>query len=233
MFELGLADVLGAFIGFILTLLVFSYIFGDNLLFRITIHIFIGVAAGYTLAIAVNNVIWPQLIIPLLTGGYQNILLLLIPLGLSLLLLTKVSDRFSILGTPVMAYLVGVGAATVIGGAVFGTLFPQALAAMNAFDQQLVFQSGGALAGAGNFGNASLMLVGTLTTLAYFQFSMRTQRAGPSEGPLWLRVISWIGQGFIAITFGAIFAGVYAAALTAMIERWNFLVQFIYSLISP
>ena len=52
-FGLGLADVIGAFVGFVLTLLVFSYIFGDNVLFRIAMHIFIGVAAGYVVAISV------------------------------------------------------------------------------------------------------------------------------------------------------------------------------------
>jgi hypothetical protein len=42
--ELTLPDLLGGFVGLLLTLLVFSYLLGDNVLFRITIHIFIGVA---------------------------------------------------------------------------------------------------------------------------------------------------------------------------------------------
>jgi hypothetical protein len=229
---LGPADLLGALVGFVLTLLVFSYIFGDNALFRIAIHIFVGVAAGYTLAIAFYNIIYPQLVIPLFTGSTQERLLMLVPLGLALLLFAKLSTRLSDLGTPVMAFLVGVGAAAAVGGALFGTLLPQALASMNEFDARSIFQGGDALTGLGKLGNASLMLVGTLTTLAYFQFGMRTRHDGKAQRPLWLQVIAWIGTLFIAITFGALFAGVYTAALMALIERLNFLVQFILSLIS-
>jgi predicted membrane protein len=42
-----LADPIGAIIGFILTIMVLSYIIGDNALFRLAIHIFIGAASGY------------------------------------------------------------------------------------------------------------------------------------------------------------------------------------------
>jgi hypothetical protein len=224
---MGTADMVGMIVGFVLTLMIFSYIFGDNVLFRIALHIFVGVAAGYTLAIAIYNIIWPQLIIPLLSGSSQERLVTLVPLALGLLLLAKISPRLSSLGTPVMAFLVGVGAAAAIGGAVFGTLFPQALAAMNVFDFQSVFQGG-----MGGFINASVMLVGTVSTLAYFHFGARPKKGARAEKPLWLQVVAWIGQAFIALTFGALFAGVYAAALLAMIERWDFLVQFIRSLLS-
>jgi hypothetical protein len=39
-----------------------------------------------------------------------------------------------------------------------------------------------------------------------------------------------IGQVFIAITLGALFAGVYATAITALIERLDFIMQFLQSL---
>ncbi len=35
----GLADTIGAFVGFLLTLMVVSYILEDNALFRIAIHL--------------------------------------------------------------------------------------------------------------------------------------------------------------------------------------------------
>ncbi len=44
--------------------------------------------------------------------------------------------------------------------------------------------------------------------------------------------IANIGQFFIAVTFGALFAGVLTAALTALVERWNFILTFILSLFS-
>ena len=228
-FSLGLTDSLGTIIAFALTLFVFSYIFGDNVLFRLTIHVFVGVAAGYALAIAFLNVIWPQLVIPLLFGSFQERLIMLVPVSFSLLLLAKISPRFSGLGTPVMAFLVGVGAAAAIGGAVFGTLVPQSFATMNIFemdsslDENLIDRLSG-------LGNATIILLGTLSTFAYFHFGVRPNKAAKSVKPIWLRVISWVGQAFIAVTFAALFAGVYTAALISLIDRWEFVLQFIRSL---
>jgi hypothetical protein len=220
---LGLADFIGGIVGFVLTLCVFSYILGDNLLFRLAIHIFIGVAAAYAAVMVWYNVIWTQLVLPLLSGQ----LALLIPLFLSFLLLAKIAPRFSGLGNPVMAYLVGVGAAAAVGGAVFGTIFPQAGASANLFDHANLLQGKDTLDYAVNFFNSGIILVGTLTTLVYFHFGVRGNDNFPQQRPLLLRGVSWVGQAFIAVTFGALFAGVYAAAVTALIERWTFLVEFI------
>ena len=44
---MDLADWIGALFGFILTLVVFSYLIGDNPVFRLTLHLFIGVSAGF------------------------------------------------------------------------------------------------------------------------------------------------------------------------------------------
>jgi hypothetical protein len=37
---------------------------------------------------------------------------------------------------------------------------------------------------------------------------------------------AWVGRIFVAITLGVIFAGVYMAALTAMIERLSSIINF-------
>jgi len=220
---LGLADFIGGIVGFVLTLCVFSYIFGDNLLFRLAIHIFIGVAAAYAAVMVWYNVIWTQLILPILSGQYA----LLIPLLLSFLLLAKAAQRFSWLGSPVMAYLVGVGAAAAVGGAVVGTIFPQAGASINLFDQANLLKGQDVLEIGVNFINSGIILVGTLTTLAYFHFGAGRGGDYTQQRPLLLRMVAWVGQAFIAVTFGTSFAGVYAASVTALIERWNFLVNFI------
>jgi hypothetical protein len=73
--------------------------------------------------------------------------------------------------------------------------------------------------------------VGTLATLIYFQFGIR-QTAG--ETSLVQQVLSGVGilgQVFIAIAFGALFAGVYASALTAFIERVSSLLTFLQMLL--
>ena len=161
----------------------------------------------------------------LLSGQVVLIIPLLVPLLGGLLLLTKMVPRLSILGSPVMAFLVGVGAAAAVGGAVLGTLFPQVEATANVFSLRSLTP--------GRFVDGGIILVGTLTTLVYFNFGARSRGGGVTQRPFALRIVSWVGQVFIAITFGALFAGVYAASMTAMIERTNFMVDFVKSLIFP
>jgi hypothetical protein len=225
--SMNFPDLLGTFVGFVLTLLVFSYIIGDNTIFRLVIHIFIGVAAGFVALMALENVLWPQLLLPVFQESETGSLVRLIPVILALLLLTKVSTRLWFLGTPVMAYLVGVGAATAVGGAVLGTIFPQIGAAVDMFDLQLASQSGENLVSV--FLSGSIAVIGTVSTLAYFHFGAHRKDVRSNQRSPWIEWIAWIGQAFMAMTFGAIFAGVYAAALTALIERLNYLVMFIMS----
>ena len=91
--SMSMADLIGAGVAFVLTLLILSYIIGDNPLFRIAIHLFVGVASGLAVVIAFYNILWPQLIQPLIFGSELVRFFLLIPLVLSGLLLTKISPR--------------------------------------------------------------------------------------------------------------------------------------------
>jgi hypothetical protein len=229
--EMSLPDLIGVLLGFVFTLMIFSYILGDNPLFRIAVNIFIGVAAGYASVIVWYNVLWPELILPLIIGNSSERIIALIPLVLGLLLLTKASTRLSGWGTLPVIFLVGVGAATAIGGAVLGTLWPQVLASANLFDQSAI-----SAANTGVFlklAEGALIILGTVTTLAYFQFSTRPRPGQtPTRGVL-VDGMAWVGQFFIAITLGAIFAGVYMAALSSLIERSKFLVDFLLPIILP
>jgi hypothetical protein len=67
---------------------------------------------------------------------------------------------------------------------------------------------------------------GTISTLIYFQFGAGVQQDGTVSRSLIVEIISWVGRIFIAITFGMLFAGLYAAAMTALIERLNFIINF-------
>jgi hypothetical protein len=225
------ADQVGMVIGFLLTLSVFSYLLRDNVLFRLVIHIFIGVATAYVAVVILYNVVWPQLLLPLGSGDPATILLVIIPLLLSILLLARAFPRLSSAGSPPLAFLVGVGAAVAIGGAITGTIVPQVLAAINSGATQTPFP--GATRNWMDVVNWGVILLGTLATLAYFHFGARLRNPGqtPSRAA-WIEEIAGIGKLFIAITLGAIFAGVYAAAMAALIERMDAMVQFIQALLA-
>jgi hypothetical protein len=210
---MSLPDLIGTILGFLLTIAVFSYLFGDNQFFRLAIHLFIGATAGYVGAVLIYNVLVPQLIIPVFWGSWSERLLRAVPLLLVVLLFFKTSARFSWLGTPSMAILVGIGAAVAIGGAVIGTVFSQVGASINSF----------------NLGNGLILLIGTVATLVYFQFGARQTPGQVSMSQQVMAGLSMLGQVFIAIALGALFAGVFSAALTALIERVNAL----WSLFQP
>ena len=158
-------ETLGLVVGSVLTLLIFSYLLGDNALYRWALALVVGVAAGYAMAMSVRFV-WLQAIQPFLTG--QNdfpIEEAAVFLLLGVLLLPKAFPpsrflgRISLIGNIPLGYLVGAGAAVAVSGALMGTLVPQVLA------------TGGALRltdGLLGVIQGIIMVVGTVVTLLYF-----------------------------------------------------------------
>jgi hypothetical protein len=211
-------EVISAIIGFVLTLMAFSYLIGDNPLFRIAIHLFIGVASGYAAVVVVNDVLLAKFqALPL--NDPTLLLIGLIPFFFAASLLAKLSPRISWMGNFAMAVLVGVGAATALGGALVGTLIPQAEAAMEALNTRSL---SGAIEG-------TVMLFGTVLTLAYFQFGAKRAEDGVVRRNVIFEMMAWLGRIFIAVTLGVLFAGVYMAALTAMIERLSSVIGLVKS----
>ena len=213
-------DLISGAIGFLLTVMVFSYLIGDNPLFRIAVYLFIGVASGYAAAVIVNNVLFTKFqSLPL--NDPTQLAIGLIPFLFAVTLLAKLSPRLSWLGTFAMAVLVGVGAATALGGALAGTLIPQAGAAMEAMNSRSLL----------DLLQGGVMLAGTVATLAYFQFGAKRASDGTVKRNAILEALAWLGRIFIAVTLGVLFAGVFMAALTAMIERLSSLIHFVSSLL--
>jgi len=219
--SLTLSDLVGALISFTFTIIIFSYILGDNPLFRLVTHIFIGVAAGFAVGMIFYNVILNQLFFPFIERPVATYLYVIPPVLMGIGLLAKLFPGVARFGNPVMAYLVGVGAATAIGGAVLGTVFPQIGGLARLFDLEAGLATGANIVTI--LAKGLLILVGTVATLAYFQFGVKSS-PNPMGTQSWMDILRLIGKVFIAITFGYIFAGVFSAALTALIERGNFII---------
>jgi hypothetical protein len=217
-------DLISALLGLTLTLMVFSYLIGDNPLFRIAVYLFIGVASGYAASVVWYYVLVPKLFQPLTSLNPLSF----VPLLFGISLLAKFSPRIAWIGNFAMAVLVGVGAAAAVGGALLGTLLPQAQAAIDEFD---VLSAGSGLEVASRLFEGAIMLGGTVFTLASFHFSASRSTDGAPKRLAIIEGIAWIGRIFIAITLGVLFAGVYMSALTAMIERLSFVINFIRQLI--
>jgi uncharacterized membrane protein YuzA (DUF378 family) len=224
-------DLIWTIVGFLLTLMVFSYLFGDNPLFRLVTYLFVGVTAGFAAVMVIYHVLMPRLVFPFLDGPFgPQTGLVIVPLVLGVLLLLKLFPRTAVAGEVPMAFLVGVGAAVIIGGAILGTLFTQTMASINLFDFDLGAQMGQnplmrLLEGV-------VLLAGTIGTLIYFHFSARTRGEQAPQRPRLVELISSVGQVFLAITLGALFAGVFATTVTALVNRVDFLRDAIVTIIS-
>jgi hypothetical protein len=217
------ADMVTGIIAFLLTLMILSYLIGDNPLFRVAVYLFVGVSAGYVAAVSIRQVLWPDLLQPLYQGLLFGIsvqqAILAVPLLLSGLLLMKAWPPLSRLGMPAMGVLVGAGAAVAVGGAVTGTIFPQVNATITDFGANRVTSPESLL-------NAGLVLLGVVTTLVYFHFGAGSRTDGSIRRFRLIEIIAFLGSIFLAVTLGVLFAGVYSAALTALIERLHFFGSF-------
>jgi len=205
-----MTDLLWTLAAFILTLMVFSYLFGDNVLFRIASYLLIGATAGYAVVVILDAVLLPRLVQPLLAGSTGVI----VPALLSILLLMRLSPRLAGMGRFSMALLVGVGAAVAITGAVFGTIVPQIHGTISLFAP-----SGGLPA----WSQGLFIALGAAAVLIYFQFGAVRRTDNMEERPPALKWLARIGEWLLAITLGAVFPGVLLAALGALIERVDFI----------
>lgn len=219
----------GNIIALMITILVLFYAFGDGPPFRLAMYLFVGVSAGYVGGVTWHSILKPRLINPLLNPEIASIPVfqLYFTLFLAVLLLTKISPKTAVLGNPVSAFIIGIGAAAAIAGAIQGTLLPLTSPESSVVSLSTVQLALGESVNAGALGGMRFILTliyltGTITTLMYFHFSAKTL---PNQAPIRNRIIQFIaniGHLFIAVTFGVIFAGAIIGSLDALIERLNF-----------
>jgi len=208
---------------FILTIMVFSYILGDNPLFRIATYLFIGVAAAYVFVLIFYQVLIPKLIMPLLRDDISQNAIHLIPLILSILLFFKLFKRTSSIGDISLAFLVGSGAAIILTSAFSGTLLPMIDMITEPFSLNAL-----------NFPKLMggvILLIGAVSSLMYFQFSTITEGENQSVLAKILFYFKKVGTVFIGITLGSIFASVIISSGLALIERVSFIITFLYNLV--
>jgi hypothetical protein len=201
-------DEIGLWAGFVLTLMVFSYILGDNFLYRLAVYVFVGLAAGYIAIVTVESVLIPWFDTTIGSDDVDTYVIGLIPALLAALLLLKTSSRLGRLGNLGIAVLIGVGTAVALVGALTGTLLPLAAAT--------------AAEGGGDLLNAVVIFVGVASSLIYFQYLARRRPDGEVRRRLAVQAISRVGQGFIVVTLGALYAAAILTSLTIFSDRMGF-----------
>ena len=198
-------EIGGILIGFLLTVCVLSFVIKDNPLYRLAVHVLVGVRAGFAIVIVVREVFNPVLR-ALRTDLAGNGLLWIVPMILALLLLLKAIPRTTVLGNSAMAVLMAIGAAVGFVGAVAGTLLPQ-----------ILIRHESALLGL-------LMAVLTIATLAYFFFTGRARPDGETQMPRWYPILALPGRVVITMTLAGLFAGILNTSLVILTERAGYFI---------
>ena len=220
-------DKVGLIIALVLTLMVYSYLIGDNPLFKLAEHILVGVSVGWAVIQVLFNLILPTLAavrdgFGANGGNFREAIALLIPLVLGVILLTRPLRATRPLSNLAMAVVIGTVAALSLAGALSGTLLPQVGASLVPLN-----------ANGDPFGllGKIVLLVGTLASLWYFQFTVLRSRNGTVEGgTTGLANLSdrfrLLGRWSIMLAFGAVFAAVFLTYFAALLDRLLFVINF-------
>jgi hypothetical protein len=212
-------DLIGMAVGALLTVLVFSYLLGDNFLYRLALHVFLGALVGYVFGIIISEV-WEKLIAAPLREDFFSNLFLIIPVGIGLgLLIFKSIPRLAYIGNFFLSPLIGFGIAVALIGAFVGTLRPQFEATANLMNTPPE--------------ESIPIVIGTICTLLAFDFTFTQKRRGLGGvmGSI-IGLFGKVGQLFLTIAFGVAFAGAITAALTIFIGRVQFLIETVVELLS-
>lgn len=223
---------IGTVLGFVLTLMIYSYLLGDNPLYRLAVHVLVGVGMGYAFVVVIYSVFIPQFVLPfqrIMDGASLDLGEQAQPLVavLAVFLLLKLSPRTAPFGNLAMGFVMGIGAAVAVSGAVLGTLLPQIAATALPLlpeAEAFIFPDEGILT---NVLAVLILVAGTITSLLYFHFSTQPAGEGKTERPIGVRVGARVGQVFLMITFGSLFAGALIASLSVLTDRMQFYIQWL------
>lgn len=226
-----LLAVMGFWTGLAMTVLIFSALLGDHAVARTGQHILVGAALGYVGVLAVQQVLRPQLLDPLLREPEPDLRRWVL-LGMGVLLVVAGLERSARQGSDAppsawrralsgagripVAVLLAVGIGTGLMGALQGTLLPQFLrTAQVAFDTSatpLDFLAG------------TLVLLITTATLIHLYGNVEQTLA---EQPIAVRRLMqgwlWLGRRALWLAAGLIFARLMASRLSLLIARVDYL----------
>ena len=208
---------IGLLVGALVTLIIFTYPLGDNLLYRWVLALVVGSGTGYALVVTLDFVY--QWVINSVMGKLPPVVAIP-PLILGILLLFKGFPKYSRWGDLSMGLILGVGAAVAISGAVWGTILPQMLATAAPF---------AAAQGGQVFVEGLFILIGVILSL--IAFSPRAFGTRARSHPLAI-LIRRVGRAFVTIALAVAFVGALTSALTLFIERWWMIVDVVFQLSS-
>ncbi|HXX72436.1 MAG TPA: hypothetical protein VEI80_01985 [Candidatus Acidoferrales bacterium] len=194
-------DLLGVWVGVFLTLMVLSFLYKENALFRLTEYTFIGLASGYAFAAGLRLFI-NQALDPIFINGD---LTFIVPVILGAMFYAQFTKKYSMLYRLPLSLGIGYGLGVTIWS-FFAEFFVKQISAT-----MLPIINPSALV---TFDNITLV-AGTILSLSYF--ILHKEQKGAWGG------LTKIGKYFILATLGAVFGSTVLGRMAVIIQRVQFL----------
>jgi hypothetical protein len=182
----------GVVIAGFLTVLVWSYLYKQNIVFQVVEHLFVGLSAAHAMTVAYSGIVQNG-VVPLVAG---DDLFLIFPLIGGVLLYARFVPRLSWLSRIPLGFTMGTAAAVAIRGAL---------------DASLVKQVQGTMVPLTSVNNV-VLVAGTVATVAHFLFNLRSRR-GVGE---WT---SAFGRLIMMAAFGAAYGNTVMMRMSLLIPR--------------
>jgi hypothetical protein len=212
----GAAEIIGLWIAGLLTVVIFSFLYRDNPVYKVAEHLFLGVALGYGISLYYWNNVFPNAVTPLLypAPGEPRNWYVLVPIILGLFVLLRLIPKLAWLSRSAFAVYIGGSSGILVPTVMAGTFLPQLVATM----APLWTPESAAVGGvpfAWGIVTRLLILAGVFCTLLYFFYSIEHKGA--------VGTISRLGVFFIMLGFGASFGNTVMARVSLLIGRFQFL----------
>jgi hypothetical protein len=204
--------VIGAWVAVGFSLCMYSFLYKDNPFFKFGEHVFVGVSVGYLLTITYYQVMTNKLYVPMTQQGKWW---LVVPALLGLLLLARFIPSIAWLSRISFAFLLGISSGVAIPRQISSFILKQVEGTL----KPLVTVGDGGVAWITPAGvNALLILIGVVSVLCYFFFSI--EHRGTMRG------VARVGIYFLMVSFGAAFGYTVMARMSLLIGRFDELMLY-------
>lgn len=203
--------LIGAWVAAGLSLLIYSFLYKDNPFFKLAEHIFVGVSIGYLLTITYYQVMVNKLYLPMVQQGKW---VLVVPAFLGLLMLSRFIPPIAWLSRISFAFLLGISSGVAIPRQMSSFILQQVQGTIKPL---VTIGASGVNMTLANL-NALLILVGVISVLFYFFFSL--EHTGT------VRRVARVGIYFLMVSFGAAFGYTVMARMSLLIGRLDELVLY-------
>ncbi len=227
------AQYIELWVGGLLTLMIFSFLYKDNPFYKFAEHLFVGVSAAYWMVVAFWTTLIPNMlgsIVPAsqawFTANPEEAAMLvandpnwmrILPLILGFMMLTRLIPNWAWMSRWPMAFIIGFSAGTNL----IRYLQSDFIAQIKATLIPLIVFADGAFSLSGTITNITIVF-GVLSALVYFFFS--------KEHKGWFGATARGGIWVLMVAFGAAFGYTVMARISLLIGRMEFLGRWVGSI---